>query len=111
MLPVAPGRIKVSRVLEVTARYFGTTVPEMLARDRKRRAVRRRQLAAYVAREVSYRSLPFIADCMGGWDHTTILHHVRAVKSRLDAGDSDTIAAVNQIIAQLQVTGGAHDGN
>jgi chromosomal replication initiation ATPase DnaA len=46
---------------------------------------------------------------MGGRDHTTILHGVHAVQGRLDAGDGETITAVNQIIERLQIAGGAHD--
>jgi chromosomal replication initiator protein len=71
----------------------------------------------YVARRTTGRSLPFIGRHMGGRDHTTILHGARVVKGLLEAGDADTIAAVNQIIEQLQVSfdkcsgGGAHDGN
>jgi hypothetical protein len=45
---------------------------------------------------------------MGGWDHTTILHGVRAVESRLKAGDAETVGAVKAIQKQLQVTGDAN---
>ena len=59
-----------------------------------------RQIAMYVARETG-RSLPFIGRCMGGRDHTTILHGRRAVQSRIDSGDTGTIAALVQIIERL----------
>ncbi len=104
-LPVAPGRVTVHRALQATAWHYRTTVPAILTRTRKHPTVRQRQVAMYVARRLSGRSLPFIASRMGGWDHTTILHHVRAVEARLDAGDAKTVAAVNAIVAQ--VTGGA----
>jgi chromosomal replication initiation ATPase DnaA len=106
LLPSTPaGRITIRRVLAVTARYHGVTVPELLTRGRKRRLVRRRQVAAYVARRTSGRGMTYIAGRMGGWHHTTILHSVRVVKSRLDAGDATTVAAVNAIVAQVE--GGA----
>jgi chromosomal replication initiator protein len=101
-----PARITVRRVLDATARHYGVTVPELLTRSRKRRSVRRRQAAAYVARKTAGRSLHFIADRMGGWDHTTILHSVRSVESRLAAGDVKTAAAVDAITAQVE--GGAN---
>ncbi len=63
----------------------------------------------FVARRVTGRSLPFIAHNIGGRDHTTILHGVRAIRSLLDAGDDKTITAVHQIIDRLQLGGGAHD--
>ena len=56
-----------------------------------------------------FRSLPFIGKKIGGRDHTTVLHGVRLVKSLIEAGDAETIAAVDQIIERLQVRGGAHD--
>jgi chromosomal replication initiator protein len=102
-----PGRITVRRVLDATAAHYRTTVADMLARTRKHPTVRRRQVAAYVARKMTGRSLPFIAAKFGGWDHTTILHHVRTVQARLDAGNAKTAAAVDAIVAQIK--GGAND--
>ncbi len=97
-------RITVRRVLEATAEHYGTTVPEILARTRKQPVVRRRQMAMYVAKKLTGRSLPFIARHMGGWDHTTVLHAVRAVEGRL--ARPKAVAAVEAIVAQ--VTGGAN---
>jgi chromosomal replication initiation ATPase DnaA len=42
---------------------------------------------------------------MGGRDHTTILHGVRAVKAQLDAGHPGTVKAVAAVIAEVE--GGA----
>jgi hypothetical protein len=108
-LPAVPGRISVRRVVEVTAGHFGTTVPDLISHCRKQPLTRRRQIAMYVARKVTGRGLPFIGHKLDR-HHTTVLHGVRVVKGLLDAGDGETIAAVNQIVEQLQVTGGAHDG-
>jgi chromosomal replication initiator protein len=101
-----PGRITVRRVLDVTAEHFGLTVEHLAVRRRHHKLVHRRQVAMYVARKVTGRSLPFIAEKLGGFDHTTILHGVRTVQARIDAGDAKTISAVNAIVAQ--VTGGAN---
>jgi Bacterial dnaA protein helix-turn-helix len=105
-LPAVPGRIAVRRVLEVTADHFGTTVPDLLSGSRKQLLCRRRQVAMFVARRVTGRSLPFIGFHMGR-DHTTILHGVRAVRARIQAGDGEVIGAVHQIIERLQIGGGA----
>jgi Bacterial dnaA protein helix-turn-helix len=104
-----PGRISVRRVLEVTADHFATSVSDLVSGCRKQPLCRHRQVAMFVARRVTGRSLPFIAHNMGGRDHTTILHGVRAIKGLLDAGDGEIIGAVHQIIERLRIAGGAHD--
>jgi hypothetical protein len=105
--PASPGRIAVRRVLETTAEHFGLPVADLLSHSRKRPLCRRRQVAMFVARRLTGRSLPFIAFHMGGRDHTTILHGVRVVQARIQADDGEMIAAVNQIIERLQIAGGA----
>jgi DnaA-like protein len=100
-LPASPCRISVRRVLEVTAGHFGTTVEALLSERRTQSLSRPRQIAMFVARKVTGRSLPFIGRRMGNRDHTTILHGWRAVQSLIDSGDTGTIAAIVQIIEQL----------
>jgi Bacterial dnaA protein helix-turn-helix len=102
-LPVMPGRILVRRAIKATAEHFGTSPDVLVSARRTRPLVRWRQVAMYVAREMTGRSLPFIGKKIGGRDHTTILHGVRVVKGLILAGDAETIAAVNQIKERLQV--------
>jgi hypothetical protein len=97
----SPGRITVHRVIEVTAEHFGATVEALLSERRTQSLCRHRQIAMYVARKVTGRSLPFIGRRMGDRDHTTILHGRRAVQSLIDSGDTGTIAAIVQIIERL----------
>jgi chromosomal replication initiation ATPase DnaA len=105
-VPVAPGRIKIHRVLKVTAKHYGTTPDELVSDRRTRPLVHCRQVAMYVARKMTGRSTPVIAYYMGNRDHTTILHGVRVVKSLLDAGDVATTAAVRQITERLRMAAG-----
>ena len=100
-LPSSPGRITVRRVLEVTAGHFGTTVDALLSERRTQSLSRPRQIAMFVARKVTGRSLPFVGRRMGDRDHTTILHGWRAVQSLVDSGDPYGIAAIVRIIEQL----------
>jgi chromosomal replication initiator protein len=76
------------------------TVEDLLAR--KRAVARRRQVAMWVAHQLTGRSYPFIANKMGGRDHTTVLHGVRAVQALLDAGDAETVEAVNAIVESVK---------
>jgi chromosomal replication initiation ATPase DnaA len=105
-LPVLPGRIKVRRVLKLTAAHYGMTLDELLTDRRTQPLVRRRQVAMYIAYDVTGRGMPFIAYYMGKRDHTTILHGMRVIRDLLDAGDVATTAAVRQITEHLQMTAG-----
>jgi hypothetical protein len=98
-----PGRITVRNVVELTAAHFKVEVEALTSHRRTHPLVRHRQVAAYVARQTTARSLSFIGRKMGR-DHTTILHAVRTVQARIDAGDGDTIAAVNAIVERMGVS-------
>jgi Bacterial dnaA protein helix-turn-helix len=101
-----PGRITVRRVLETTAAHFRISVRELVSHERRQPLARQRQVAYYAARRIAGRSLPHIARHIGGRDHNTIWCGVRAVQARLDAGDVETVTAVNALVEKL--TGGAH---
>jgi chromosomal replication initiation ATPase DnaA len=102
-IPATPGRILVRRAIKATAEHFGTTPDDLVAACRTQPLTRRRQVAMYVARELTGRSLCFIGSKIGDRHHTTILHGVRVVKGLLDAGDAEMVAAVEAIMERLQV--------
>ena len=104
-LPATRGRILVRRVIKATAEHFGTTPDDLLSGRRTRLLTRRRQVAMYVARKITGRSLFFIGRKIGDRHHTTVLHGVRAVRGLLDAGDAEMVAAVGAIMERLQGDG------
>jgi len=106
-LSATRGRILVRRVIKATAEHFGTTPDDLLSARRTRPLIRRQQVAMYVARKMTGRSLFFIGRKIGDRHHTTVLHGVRAVRGLLDAGDAEMVAAVGAIMERLQVTAGA----
>jgi hypothetical protein len=105
-LPASPGRILVRRVIRATAEHFGTTADDLASVRRTQPLTRRRQVAMYLAREMTGRSLAFIGRKLDR-HHTTVLHGVRAVRGLFDAGDAETVAAVGAIMERLQARGGA----
>jgi chromosomal replication initiator protein len=104
-LPATPGRILVRRVIKATAEHFGTTPDDLVSAGRTKPLTRRRQVAMYVARKMTGRSLFFIGRKIGDRHHTTVLHGVRAVRGLLDAGDAEMVAAVGAIMERLQSDG------
>ncbi|MGE5553846.1 MAG: chromosomal replication initiator protein DnaA [Betaproteobacteria bacterium] len=66
--------ITVERIQEVVAEYFGLGLEDMKARRRTRQVAYPRQVAMFLARELTDLSLPRIGEAFGGRDHTTVIH-------------------------------------
>jgi chromosomal replication initiator protein len=86
-------------IQEAVCTVGGLTRQELLSPRRSARVVRSRQLAMYVARELTPLSLTEIARGFNR-DHTTVLHAVRSVSARLEPG-SETAEAVHRVRATL----------
>ena len=84
------------RIQEVTAEAFGLTRETLLARDRRPAVAQARQVAMYLARELTDEALPAIGRSFGGRNHTTVLHAHRkvAADARADEGTRRRIDAV-----------------
>lgn len=75
----------IAAVQRAVADTYGLTVSELIGRDRSPRVAYPRQVAMYVARRVTGKSLPLIGRRFDGRDHTTIIHGIRRVEQRLNA--------------------------
>jgi len=73
----------VSRIVERVAAAFGVSEKELLSESRLRRVLKPRQIAMYLARELTNLSLPRLGAAFGGRDHTTVLHACRKVEAEL----------------------------
>lgn len=71
--------LSIKQVQDVTALSFKIPLEQMRAPTRSRRFARPRQVAMYLARELTGRSLPEIGRQFGGRDHTTVLHAHRTI--------------------------------
>ncbi len=71
-----------------TARYFALRVTELKSSSRRRAVVVARDVAMYLARQMTAKSLKQIGEYFGGRDHTTVLHGCRKTESLIqtDAG-------------------------
>ena len=72
-------RITVEEIQRKVAEYYSIRLSDMLGPKRTRTIARPRQVAMYLSKELTSRSLPEIGRRFGGRDHTTILHGVRKV--------------------------------
>lgn len=73
-------RVRIEDILKVVSRHFKIARNDILSARRSRDVVRPRQIAMYLAKALTSRSLPEIGRRFGGRDHTTVLHSVRKVE-------------------------------
>jgi chromosomal replication initiator protein len=90
----------VEQIQEAAADIFGVSRAQLLARDRTPRVSFARQVAMYVAREVTDETLPAIGRSFGGRNHTTVLHAHRRIAAELGS-DQDTADAVDALRTRL----------
>lgn len=85
--------VTVREVQERVAHFYNLSREELLSPQRAYHISHPRQVAMYLARELTKATLPDLARRFGGMDHTTIIHGIRAVEKRLYA-DSELHAEV-----------------
>jgi chromosomal replication initiator protein len=74
-------RLTISRIQQVVAEHFEIPEFEMRSCRRFRDVARPRQIAMYLARELTPKSLPDIGRRFGNRDHTTVIHAIKRVES------------------------------
>ncbi|GIH71232.1 chromosomal replication initiator protein DnaA [Sphaerimonospora thailandensis] len=77
----ASPEITISLIMSTTAEYFGVSLDDLCGSSRSRALVTARQIAMYLARELTDLSLPKIGQQFGGRDHTTVMHAERKIRS------------------------------
>lgn len=73
-------RVRIEDIQRIVARQFNVSKNDLLSNRRTRVIVRPRQIAMYLAKVMTPRSLPEIGRRFGGRDHTTVLHAVRKIE-------------------------------
>ncbi|HXA46609.1 MAG TPA: chromosomal replication initiator protein DnaA [Burkholderiaceae bacterium] len=86
LLTVQNRQISVENIQKTVADFFNIKVADMYSKKRPANIARPRQIAMYLAKELTQKSLPEIGELFGGRDHTTVLHAVRKITA--DRGKS-----------------------
>ena len=73
-----------ARIQQAVAETYGVPVEKMKARGRASQIALARQVAMYLARELTHLSLNQIGEQFGGRDHTTVLHAHRKIEELVD---------------------------
>lgn len=80
--------IRVKDILRVVAKHYNVTCADILSRRRTDKIVKPRQVAMYLAKTLTLRSLPEIGRVLGGRDHTTVLHGARKIDGLIQTDHS-----------------------
>jgi chromosomal replication initiator protein len=91
----------IDEIQTAACQHFGLSPEELLSPSRTARIAWPRQVAMYLARELTDESLPAIGRRFGGRDHTTVLHAWRRTEAKISA-DSSSRQAVNTLREQLE---------
>jgi chromosomal replication initiator protein len=106
LLPPARARVvTITAIQQAVAEFFGIRVEEMRAKRRTKGVAFPRQVAMYVARELTDASLPRIGEEFGGRDHTTVMHACQRVREVLRR-DTHLAASLKRLMDDLQRQGG-----
>jgi chromosomal replication initiator protein len=93
--------LSISHIKGKVCDYFRYTDVEMCSKNRTKELVYARQIAMYLARELTNVSLPKIGENFGNRDHSTVMHACDKIRA-LIASDTNTQNIVNLIISEIK---------
>jgi chromosomal replication initiator protein len=99
LLSIQNRQISVENIQKTVADFYKIKVADMYSKKRPASIAKPRQIAMYLAKELTQKSLPEIGELFGGRDHTTVLHAVRKI-----GGDRSKNAELNQQMHVLEQT-------
>lgn len=83
LLSLQDRMVGIDNIQKVVASYFKIKVSDLSSQRRNRSVARPRQIAMFLAKDLTGHSLPEIGDAFGGRDHTTVIHACRKIKELL----------------------------
>lgn len=91
--------IRMSVVLKMAHRYFGMPIEDITSHKRSLKYIVPRQVAMYVARNLTDLSTPQVGKWFGGRDHTTVLHACKRVEDEIKKNNKQFIKYVEELSA------------
>ncbi|HMO27738.1 chromosomal replication initiator protein DnaA [Enterovirga sp.] len=96
-----PKRVRIEDIQKLVASRYNVSRSDILSERRTAAVVKPRQIAMYLSKVLTPRSLPEIGRRFGGRDHTTVLHAVRKIEKAL-SGDATLSEEVELLKRMLQ---------
>lgn len=97
-----PKRVKIEDIQKLVASRYNVSRSDILSERRTAAVVRPRQIAMYLSKVLTLRSLPEIGRRFGGRDHTTVLHAVRKIEKAIgeDNALSDEVELLKRMLQE-----------
>lgn len=97
-----PKRVKIDDIQKLVASHYNISRADILSSRRTANVVRPRQIAMYLSKVLTLRSLPEIGRRFGGRDHTTVLHAVRKIEELVskDKSLAEVIELLKRILSE-----------
>ena len=89
-------KVTIDEIQRKVADYYAIKLSDLLSARRAREVARPRQVAMFLAKRLTPRSLPDIGRRFGGRDHTTVMHAVKRIEE-LRADDSELDADITRL--------------
>jgi chromosomal replication initiator protein len=93
-------KITIEAIQRAVAEQFGMRVPELKQKNNSRQIVVPRQIAMYLAKQMTEASLPEIGRQFGGKHHTTVMHSIAKIDEQR-RGDKDLNRTINKLMEML----------
>ncbi len=87
-LVVRSGVVTAEDIIAAVAQRFSIAEDQLISRDRSKEIAYARQVAMYLIREETSKSLPKIGDILGGRDHSTVLYGWEKINEQLDTDET-----------------------
>jgi len=93
-------KLSIEEIQRKVAEHYNIRLSDMIGPKRLRNIARPRQVAMYLAKQMTHRSLPEIGRRFGGRDHTTIMHGVRKIEELMatDSQLSDDLQLLRRLL-------------
>ena len=93
-------KITIEEIQRRVAEYYNVRLADMLSARRARAVARPRQVAMYLSKQLTTRSLPEIGRKFGGRDHTTVIHAVRKIDElcQVDSGIEEDVDLLRRML-------------
>jgi chromosomal replication initiator protein len=97
-----PKRVKIEDIQKLVASHYSVSRADILSSRRTAAVVKPRQVAMFLAKILTPRSLPEIGRRFGGRDHTTVLHAVRKIEGLLQSDPAlrDTLELLKRMLQE-----------
>lgn len=99
--PAKPKTVSMAAIQQAVCEFYGLKLQDMKGKKRTRAIAYPRQIAMYIARELTDASLPKIGEEFGNRDHTTVLHACEKIQEEIKK-DPELQSTIKELIARIQ---------